>query len=159
MADLSTTYTLAAPGGTIVFNNGDLNDGTDLYWILEIEGLDGAEARLQVDNAPQADGGIIHTGWKTPRHITFNGKLMIFSVPFGWDCTAALNTMEENLRIATDSMIRADGTLTWQPDGLPTHSLTVRREIKVDYSPQDNYMTRGFVFGLVAADPDWTLST
>ena len=64
--------------------------------------------------------------------------------------------MERALTLALDSIIRADGTLTWQPLGDTTqNSLTVRYEIPVNYPPTDNYKTRGFHFGLIAADPDF----
>ena len=34
--DLNCTYTLTTPGGTITFNNGDLHDGTDKFWIRKL---------------------------------------------------------------------------------------------------------------------------
>ena len=155
MADESVTYTLTTPGGTIVFNNGDLRTLDDVYWIQNIGGLDGGTIRAPVDNAPQAHGGIIHNFWKGPRHITIEGVIFVQSVPLGGACLTIRNDMEEDLRAALESLLQADGTLAWTPTGLSARSLTVRNEIPVEYTPAENYAIKAFVFGLVAGDPDW----
>lgn len=156
MADLAAVYTLTTPAGTISFNDGDLRTLDDLYWISEIEGLDGAQIRAQVDNAPQTHGGIVHTFWKGPRQVTMQGAIIVQSVPFGAYCLPVRNEMEQDLRVALESIIQADGTLSWTPAGAAsTKSLTVRHNIRLDFSPQENYVIMGFVFGLIAADPDF----
>lgn len=155
MADLTCTYTLETPGGTVIFNNGDLHTLDDLFWISDINGLDGATIRAQVDNSPQNDGGHVHTFWKGPRHIVFEGSIFIQSVPLGAACLEVRNAMEEELRVALESILREDGTLTWTPAGLSERSLTVRHDVQLDYSPQENYAIMGFVFGLVSAAADW----
>lgn len=160
MADLACVYTLSTPAGSVLFNNGTLGSGStdDLYWISEIEGLDGPSIRAQVDNAPQAHGGIVHTFWKGPRHVTIQGSILVQSVPWGGDCRGVQNVMEDDLREALDSILQADGTLSWMPEGMGTitRSLTVRNDIRVDFSPQENYLIKGFVFGLVSAAADWS---
>lgn len=157
MADLATTYTLTTSGGTIVFNDGDLGTTDDLYWIASIEGLDGAPIRAQVDNAPQAHGGIVHTFWKGPRHVTIEGSILIQSVPWGGYCLPQRNAMEDDLRIALESIIQTDGTLSWTPAGLDStgRALTVRHDVQLQFTPQENYAIMGFVFGLVSAASDW----
>lgn len=158
MADLNTTYTLTTPGGTIIFNNGDLHDGTDKFWIQQIEGLDGIDVRAPIDKVPFGDGGILHTFWKTERRFAFDGVLLVESVSFMSDaCVTALNVMEEALRVAVESIIVADGTLSWTPAGQGARSLTVRHhgEPRLDFRPIENYALRQFLFGLVSADPDW----
>lgn len=155
MADLACVYTLACPGGTISFNNGDLKTHDDLYWISNIAGLDGAPIRAQVDNAPQAHGGIVHTFWKGPRHVTMEGSILIQSVPWGGSCLPERNAMEEALRSALDSTLQASGTLSWTPAGQAARSLTVRNDIPVEYTPQEGYLITGFTFGLVSAASDW----
>lgn len=158
MADLACVYELATPSGTIRFNDGDLHTSDDLYWISEIEGLDGPQLRAQVDNAPQAHGGIVHTFWKGARQVTMQGAILIQSVPWGGECLPQRNDMEDALREALESIIQANGTLTWTPAtaGAPAaRSLTVRHNVTLEYTPQENYMVMGFVFGLVAANPDW----
>lgn len=156
MADLACRYTLTTPVGDIVFNDGDLHTRDDLYWISEIEGLDGPPIRSQVDNAPQADGGIVHTAWKAARQITMQGAILIQSVPWGAACLAERNAMEKELREALESIIRANGTLSWTPEGDSLHTLTVRHNIQLNYDPQEGYLIMGFVFGLIAANPDWS---
>lgn len=155
MADLACLYELVTPARTINFNDGDLRTTDDLYWISQIEGLDGPPLRLQTDNAPQSHGGIVHTGWKGPRHITMEGAILIQSVPWGGSCLAERNAMEEDLRIGLESIIQTDGTLTWTPAGLSTRVLAVRHDVQLQYTPQESYMIMGFVFGLVSASADW----
>lgn len=155
MADLSAIYTLTTPGGTVVFNNGDLHTTTDLYWITEIQGLDGAPIRATIDPAPQAHGGLVHDAWKGPRHVTMEGVILIQSVPLGSPCLTERNEMEDDLRVALESILQADGTLAWTPEGQAARSLTVRSEIALEYTPQENYAVMGFTFGLVSANPDF----
>ena len=158
MADLATTYTLTTPGGTITFNNGDLGDGTDKYWIQNIEGLDGPIVRAPVDDVPFGDGTIIHTFWKSGRRPIFDGVLIIETVlPWGSGCQEALNDMEDALRVALTSIISADGTLGWQPAGLSARTLTVRHPGNPPFSmrPIENFALRQFDFTLVSEDAEW----
>jgi hypothetical protein len=155
MADLIVAYTLSTGAGTIVFNNGNLKDGTDKYWIQTINGLDGPVIRAPVDNRPMLDGGIVHDFWKGPRHPVFNGVILIESVSLD-GCQGVRDDMEDDLRDALDSILRADGTLSWTPtNGGGTRSLTVRYEVPVDFQPIEDYALDSFTFGLIAADPDW----
>jgi hypothetical protein len=157
MADISALYTLVTPAGNILFNNGTLAHGStdDLYWLSDINGLDGAPLRAQIDNAPQAQGGIVHTIWRGARHVDMQGDIFIQSKPLGGACLPARNAMEEALREALESIQQIDGTLSWTPSGLTARSLTVRNDVPLDFSPANNYATMAFTFGLVAADPDW----
>src|SRR5262245_3181081 len=117
MADLSCVYELSTPSGSILFNDGDLRTEDDLYWISEIEGLDGPSIRASVDNAPQTDGGLVHTFFKGPRQVTMQGAIVIQSVPFGAACLPVRNQMEADLRVALESILQADGLLVWTPEG------------------------------------------
>ncbi len=155
MADLTVVYTLTTPGGTINFNNGALKSLIDLYWIQTLQGLDGTPIRAPVDEVPFGDGGLVHTFWKGPRRITFDGVILIQSVPIGGPCQTELNAMEDDLFTALESIIDADGTLAWTPLGLGARSLTVRNEIPLDIQPVEDYALRSFSFGLIAANPDW----
>lgn len=158
MSDISATYTLVTPGGTIIFNDGTLSDGTDKYWLSNIEGLDSPALRTPIDNAPQADGGLVHDFWKGPRHIVFEGTLVTESVGFpgvGPECLEKQNEMEDDLMTALETILRSDGALSWTPLGLGARSLTVRYEVGLDFSKSDDYKLSQFVFGLVAGDPDW----
>lgn len=158
MADLACVYTLTCPGGTITFNTGDLRDGTDKYWIQNIQGLDGNTLRIPLDSVPFGDGGILHDSWKTARHIVIEGVLITESVGFpggGDACVQRQNEMEEDMLDAVESIIQANGTLAWTPSGLAARSLTVRRDQQLEFSPGENFALKNFVFGLIAADPDW----
>lgn len=83
------------------------------------------------------------------------GSILIQSVPWGARCLPQRNAMEEALIDALESILQADGTLSWTPAGLAARSLTVRHNVPLEFAPQENYMIMGFVFGLVSADPDW----
>jgi hypothetical protein len=155
VADLAAVYTLTTPGGTITFNNGDLHTLDDLYWITQIQGLDGAPIRATIDDAPQAHGGLVHNFWKGARHVTMEGVILIQSVPLGAPCLEERNELEDDLRVALESLLQADGTLTWTPDGGSARSLTVRHDVPLEYTPQENYAVMGFTFGLVSANPDF----
>lgn len=145
MADLVTTYSL----GAITFNNGLPGDGTDLYWIQSIRGLDGPTIRAPVDDVPYGDGGLVHKFWKGPRRVSFDGVIIIQTVPFGGSCQAALNAMESALATMLDGILQTPGTLTWG-----AHTLPVYYEVPLDIQPTENYALRSFSFGLVSADAD-----
>ena len=158
MADLSCTYTLTTPAATISLNAGDLRDGTDKYWVQNIQGLDGPPLRTPIDNRPQTDGGLVHPFFKGPRSIVFEGVLVTESA--GWPsegdaCITVQNEMEEDLVDALESIIAADGTLAWTPLGLSARSLTVRHSQMLEFMAIENYVLKQFVFGLVAANPNW----
>lgn len=154
MADYSTTYLLSTGAGNITFNDGDLGDGTDLYWISVINGLNGPSIRTVVDDVPYGDGGLVHKFWKGPRHVVMEGNLVVQSVPFGNPCQEILNGMEAALNDALDSILQTDGTLSWTPAGGSPQSLAVRYEVPLDIQPQENYVLRSFNFGLISAAAD-----
>lgn len=151
MADYSCVYTLATPGGTVLFNDGSFGQGSrdDLYWISVIRGLDDGTMRGQpVIDKPFDDGGIVSRGWLGPLHPAFEGSLIIQSVS-GSACQAIFNQMEADLRDALNSIVApASGTLSWTPAGGGAESLTVYKETPVEFLPTDNYRTRSFSFGL-----------
>lgn len=155
MPDIVATYTLTTPGGTITMNSGTLGDGTDKYWLSSISGLDGVEIRAPVDPVPFGDGAIVHTFWRGPRRPVFEGALLIESSTSQSDCQPIRNTLSENLRVALDSIIQADGTLAWTPDGYSARSLTVRNEIPLQIEYTDDYRLSTFSFGLISAASSW----
>jgi hypothetical protein len=154
MADLVTTYTYTASGGTIIFNNGDLGDGTDKFWLQSIQGLDGPNVRAPVDLVPMGNGSLLHSFWLSGRTPVLEGVLIIESVPINSSaCQTALNVMEDNLRAAVESNVSATATLAWTPTGQSAQSLTVKHngQPRLDIVPVVNYALRQFVFGLIAA--------
>jgi hypothetical protein len=157
MADLACTYTYATAGGTIIFNNGSLGDGTDKFWLQSITGLDGPIVRAPIDNVPFGDGTIIHQFWKAGRRPLLEGVLVVETVPFGSACQEALNEMEDDLRVAVESNIGTAGTLSWTPTGQGARSLSVfhNGEPPLDFPPAENFALRSFVLGLISEDADF----
>lgn len=156
MADIATTYTLTTPGPDITFNVGDLGDGTDKLWLTAIRGLDGPSIRAPVDPVPFGNGGLVHTFWKGPRRVQFDGMLLIEDPV---DCMERRNTMAAELMSALSSIIAADGTLAWAfvtASGTNNETLTVRNEIPLEIAYSDNYTVSTFSFGLVSAAADPT---
>ena len=155
MADIATQYTLTTPGPDITFNVGDLGDGTDKYWLTAIRGLDGPSIRAPVDPVPFGNGGLVHTFWKGPRRVQFDGMLLIEDPV---NCMLRRNTLAADLMSALSSIIAASGTLAWSfvtQSGTNSETLTVYNEIPLEIAYSDNYTVSTFSFGLVseAADP------
>lgn len=146
MAELSITYSLVTPGPDITFS--DTGTG-DEYRLTDILGLDQAPLRAPVDDSPQTDGGIVHDIFKGPRHIVFTGLLLCRT-----GTSAARNTMEDNLISALDSILLANGTLSFTRSGGTSRTLTVRCDVPVVYATWSGFPnTKTFIFGLVAANP------
>lgn len=160
MADLACQYTLAAPGGTIVFN--DYQDdkfnmyGPDEYYITESTGLDSAPRRTPTDNAPQTHGGLVHPRLKGPRIITITGALMIRSTRILNEVRVIRNDMEADLLDALDSMEDTPGTLSWtvpMTGGDDSRSLSVY--VHIPDCEFQGIELKTFTFGLIASNPDW----
>jgi hypothetical protein len=155
VADVSTTYTLTTPGGTITCNAGTLGDGTDKYWLTSVNGLDGPVIRAPVDPVPFGDGGIVHTFRKGPRRPILDGMLLIESSLSQGLCQTLRNDLVTDLEAALNSILTVSGTLAWTPAGQAARSLAVFYEVGLSVSYSDNYAVANFSFGLVseAADP------
>lgn len=154
MADYVCPYTYTASGATIIFNNGDLGDGTDKFWLQGIQGLDGPNVRAPVDLVPMGNGSLLHPFWLSGRTPVLEGVLLIESVPRNSSaCQTALNEMEDNLRAAVESNVAASASLAWTPTGQSAQSLTVfhNGQPQLTITPSDNWNTRTFAFGLIAA--------
>ena len=154
MPDYVVTYSYATSGGTITFNNGDLGDGTDKYWLQGIQGLDGPNVRAPVDLVPMGNGSLLHSFWLAGRTPVLEGVLLVESVRHNSsECQAAFNVLEDALRAAVESNVAASATLSWTPAGQTAQSLTVfhNGQPRLDITPTDNWHTRTFVFGLVSA--------
>lgn len=155
MADIASTYLLDTPSTDITFNNGALDDGQNLYWITNIEGLDGPPLRTPVDPRPQTDGGLVHPFFFGPRNILIEGVLLIQSTFIQDNIRIIRNTMEASLLAAHMAIKSADGSLVWTPAGQAQRTLTVRGDVPVQFRHIDDYRNLSFAFGLVAADPTW----
>lgn len=155
MADNTAVFTLGLPvAADILFNNGSLGDGSDIFWITgDLPGLDGAPRRTPIDNRPQVHGGLVHPFFKGPRPFMVEGLLLIQSTSIGNSVRVIRNAMEETLRAGLDEIIQADGTWQWTPAGLGSRTLTVRNNVEVNIIGRE---FKTFTFGLVAANPDWS---
>lgn len=154
MPDIAVEYTLDTPGGTITFNDG----ADDQFYITEITMT--TPLRTPVDPAPLDDGGLVHDFWLEARPVAVEGVFLITSVPLGSGlCQQIRNEMEADLEAALQSILRADGTLTWTPVGQVEHALTVRYHRAAEYPHIENYLLRAFNFGLIAADPVFALGS
>ena len=152
MADIGVQYDLDTPGGDISFNNG----AADQIYIVTIGGLGSPAIRAPIDNVPFGDGGLVHDFWKGPRHMPVDGIFLITSTQRMDDVVEIRNDFEEDLRVALESIMQADGTLAWTPQGQSSRTLTVRNDVPVDFAHDANWTVETFAFGLVAANPDWS---
>jgi len=151
MADIGVPYTLTTPAGTVNFND----DSLDQIYIVSIEGLGGPPVRAPIDPVPFGHGGIVHNAWKGPRTIVVDGIFLILSTRVQDNIVVIRNTFEETLRTNLESIMQADGTFAWTPQGQSARSLTVRHDVQLEFRHDQDYLVETFSFGLVAADPDW----
>ena len=158
MADVGVQYVLVTPGGTITFNQTTVPfAGQDQYYITEIRGLGSPALRTPFDPVPLGDGALIHTFWKGARHIGIEGTMLVQSTGIEDDIVVIRNQMEADLSTALESILAADGTLTYTPQGQPTAQFfTVNYEIGCEYTHTNNYHSLDFAFGLISGSPDWT---
>lgn len=159
MPDISCEYVLTTPIGALTFNDG----GLDQFYVQEIPaGLAGAPLRVPSDPVAFGDGGRTYNIWKGARHILFEGVFLITSTRNMNGVLRIRNQMEEDLRVALDSIAASDAdtaTLVWRPLGQTERTLVVRNDVTLECPHDQNYLLRAFTFGLVADDPAWTEST
>jgi hypothetical protein len=155
MPDIACPYTLTTSGGTIAFNDGS----ADQFYIQQISGLGSAPIRAPIDDVPYGDGSLGHNFWKGGRHLIIEGVFLVTSVPCGTAQVTIWNEMEEDLRVALESiagLTTATGTLVWTPTGAAgSNTLTVRHDVPMECPPDQNFLLRAFSFGLFSASPDW----
>ena len=152
MADVGVQYVLVTPGGTITFNQTTVPfAGQDQYYITEIRGLAAPSLRTPFDPVPLGDGGLIHDFWFGPRHILIEGTILVQSTAIENSIVVIRNGMEDDLSDALNSMLRADGTLAFTPQGESARSITCRYEVPLEFTHTNNYHSLDFSFGLIAA--------
>jgi hypothetical protein len=121
--------------------------------LTALDGIGQAPIRAPIDDAPQADGGLVHQFFYGPRHLTVEG----FVLPVSYDTShaATIWSTMDTLQAALGAILRADGEFSWTPPGQTAHSLTVRCDVPVSFSGS---FQKTFIFGLVAADPTVTVA-
>lgn len=147
MPNHSEPLRLTGPSASIDFNPAGGGDG--FYLTPDTTGLlSQAPVRATTDDESQTDGGIAHDNFKGGRH-----PLIIAQYKIGTGSIAARDAAFAALIALLDSILRADGTLTFNPDTTPT-SLTVRSEIEM--TPSGGPQLKQATFGLFAENPDWS---
>jgi hypothetical protein len=152
----SIPITIESPAGTLVLNQAASN----VYRLTpeDCSGLDGAPLRVTQNNVPQGDGGLIHTTFRAAREITLAGILSLEDPSLTTDSAyvQARSAMEEGLIEVCESLENADGVLYFTKTGSGVQrNYIVRCDHPVDISGS---WQKRFVFGLVAANPNATLS-
>ena len=155
MADVGVQYVLTTPGPDITFNQftEPFVGNNDQYYISEIRGLGSPSMRTPTDPVPLGDGALVHDYWYGARHIGIEGTILVQSTGVMDDIVEIRNQMESDLFSALDSILRADGTLAFSPQGQGATSYTVRYEVPLEFVHSNNYLSLDFSFGLIAADP------
>lgn len=146
MADVASAYTLTTPAGTILFNDGS----DDEYYLIDTPGLDQAAVRNPTDPKGQISGFQVHNRLEEGMRFQMVGILFIRSSRVQTTIRTIRNQMEDDLRVALRSILAADGTLAWTPLGQSALSLTVKQDVKVEFSYIDNYLNKSFTFGLIS---------
>lgn len=155
MADVGVVYTLTTPGPDIVFNEfTEPWTGHDQYYITEIRGLESPALRTPQDPVPLGDGALIHPFYYGASHITFEGVILVTSTTVMNSIVVIRNSMVATLKSALDSILAADGSLAWTPQGQGAQSISgLRYEVGLEVPHTPNYLMQEFSFGLVTGTP------
>lgn len=155
MPDVACQYILAAPSGTINFNDGT----ADQFYITEIpSGLAGAPISAPIDPVAFANNSLSYNWWQRGRHIQMDGVFLITSTRNEQAILAIRNQMEETLRAALSScagLATAVATLSWTPYGQSGRVLEVRNDVPLECPHDQSYLVRTFSFGLFSNAAAW----
>jgi len=156
MADVGVQYDLTTPAGTIIFNDGSL----DQFYITKVRGLGSPDLRTPMDKVPLGHGALFHPFFKGARHIGVEGIFLIESTRIQNNIVVIRNEMEFDLTEALESLLDdSTGTFTFAPQGFGSRTFVVKYEVGFEPEHGDNYISLYFSFGLVAAEPDWSGSS
>lgn len=155
MADVGVQYVLTTPGPDITFNQfTDPFTGQDQYYLTEVRGLESPDLRTPTDPVPLGDGALIHPFYYGATHITFEGLILVQSTAVMDDIVVIRNSMTATLKSALNSMLAADGSLAFTPQGQAAQTITgLRYEVGLQTPHADNYNSLQFSFGLVTGTP------
>jgi hypothetical protein len=148
--DIASQYTLTPPAGSpVVFNSGVIGDGTDVFFLTDIKGLDVAQLRTPQFLRPLAHGGYKPVPWlEHPLHPRFEGAFLVQSIPVGADCREERNVMWHALRDCLRACEDDTGTLTWNEPGIGNLTLAVAYEVELTHGFDAGYSVMTFQFGL-----------
>jgi hypothetical protein len=155
MADVGVVYTLTTPGPDIVFNQfTEPFTGHDQFYITEIRGLEAPAIRAPTDPVPLGDGNLIHPFYYGATHITIEGVILVDSTQVCNSQVVIRNSMTASLKSALNSILRADGTLTFTPQGSGGQTINgLRYEVPLSVPHTSDYRALEFSFGLVTGTP------
>lgn len=141
----SAIYTLTSPrGNSAVFNDEASPDFVgSLAGDDAVSGLDSPEVRQTLHDLVEADGSISSQVFHGPRPFTLQGFIKAPSI-------SVRNDRETKLRQVVNECMRADGTLTWTPDGGLSQRLNVRKNQPIRVR---GGFVKEFLIAMVAADP------
>lgn len=137
MPSFSDITSISTPGGTITF--GSANG----QWLVDPErssGLGMGRVRAPIDNKGQTTGYILHDFLEEGMHFLLAGVLIAADA-------AQRNTMQTDGKTALRSIFTTTGTINGTGWGV-----AVKCDIGIDYPHISTYV-KGFVFGLVTANP------
>lgn len=152
MADTCCVYTF----GSLTVN---ATTGDTLHTDFEggdIQGLDGAPIRAQIDPQGQSSGGIVHTKFFGPRVITFTGKVLIRSQssPGSSAYIAAVNAVISAAKSALEAQLNSATNLSWTETGGGGRSISCTYGVEGgEFQTSGNMLEKSFSFSLVAANP------
>lgn len=134
----------------VVFNSGAIGDGTDIFFITDIKGLDVADIRAPQFRRPLAHGGYKPVPWlEEPLHPVVEGAYVIQTVPLGGNaCRQRRNEMRHQLKAALRDCYDDPGELAWNELGIGDLELAVSYEVKLAHGWDPYPMLMTFTFGL-----------
>lgn len=145
MAETGISYRLTTPAGQVVFN--DPTIGPPYYRLQRVTGMDGGTMRVNVEDVPMRDLGIVFDAFEGPAYPVLEGVITAAD-------PAPRQLKEDFLRTCLDSLKRADGTLDWLPSGQATRrQRTVRIAERIDIPGESGTVLKRFLIPLVAKDP------
>jgi hypothetical protein len=155
MADVGVVWTLTTPGTDITFNQyTEPFTGHDQFYITEVRGLEGPSIRAPTDPVPLGDGNLIHPFYYGATHVTIEGIILVQSTTIMNSIVVIRNSMTASLKSALNAILRADGTLTWTPQGQSGQTVNgLRYEVPLSMPHSSDYRSLEFSFGLVTGTP------
>ena len=152
MADTCAVYTVNG----LTINHASADTLLTDFEEGDIQGLDGAPIRRQLDPGGQTGGGIVFPALLGPRIITFKGKVSIVSQDGGDRLlyAAAVNAVEAAAVSALQGILNTTGTLSWTPNGGSAKSISVYYGVEGgEIQFTGNMLDKSFTFTLVAPNP------
>jgi hypothetical protein len=102
LPEVGIPVTLTTPRGTLTFNDGGSYRLSDFQIVRAV--------RVKQESRSQRDGSIVPDGYRSGANVILEGQIKA-------DTIAARRVAMDALEARVDSLLRADGFLTWTPSG------------------------------------------